>query len=225
VDAQGRFTTTVTLTEGANTLNATVTDAVSNTTAITRTVNLDTVPPTLTMTAPRDGLFTNTDVVSVTGSTEVTASLTVSGTLSTVQPDGSFTAWTLLKRGENIIPVIATDAASNSTTITRTVNYSTPAWQPLQVGWNHISLPLDPLTPYMAEGVCSEINSQGGDVVEIDRWYGGGWNGHICGLPFNDFNVEIGRGYFVKAGVGCTMTPSLAATSSARRRIDVAEQH
>jgi hypothetical protein len=124
VDAQGLFTITVDFSEGDNLLTAIATDPADNSTTVTRTVKLDTVPPALTVTAPRDGLFTNSDVVTVTGSTEVTASLTVSGTLSTVQPDGSFTAWTLLERGESIIPVVSTDAASNSTTISRTVGYS-----------------------------------------------------------------------------------------------------
>ncbi len=124
VDAQGRFTTTVSLIEGPNTLTAAATDAASNTTTVTRAVTLDTVPPALAVTAPREGLSTNTDVVTVTGSTEVTASLSVSGTLAAVQPDGFFTVWTLLKCGESIIPVASTDAASNSTTITRTVGYS-----------------------------------------------------------------------------------------------------
>ncbi|MBC8263949.1 MAG: fibronectin type III domain-containing protein [Anaerolineales bacterium] len=77
---------------------------------------------------------------------------------------------------------------------------------PLQVGWNHISLPLDPLAPYTAEGVCSEINSQGGDVAEIDRWYASGWDGHICGLPFNDFDVELGSDYFIRSNAVSTWT-------------------
>jgi len=124
VDAQGFFTITVGLSEGDNLLTAIATDQADNSTTVTQTVNLDTAPPVLAVTAPRDGLFTNSDVVTVTGSTEVTASLSVSGTLSAVQPDGSFTAWTLLERGESVIPVVSTDAASNSTTITRMVGYS-----------------------------------------------------------------------------------------------------
>ena len=124
VDTQGIFTATVALSEGDNLITAVATDLANNSTTVTRTVNLDTIPPALAVTAPREGLFTNSDVVTVTGSAEVTASLSVSGTLSTVQPDGSFTAWTLLKRGRSAIPVVSTDAASNSTTITRTVGYS-----------------------------------------------------------------------------------------------------
>jgi hypothetical protein len=37
--------------------------------------------------------------------------------------------------------------------------------------------------------MCDEIISQGGDVAEIDRWYASGWDGHICGLPFNNFDL------------------------------------
>ena len=77
---------------------------------------------------------------------------------------------------------------------------------PLQVGWNHISLPVEPITPYTAEGVCIEINSQGGDVAEIDRWYASGWDGHICGLPFNDFAIELGSDYFIKSSAVSTWT-------------------
>ncbi|MBC8422481.1 MAG: fibronectin type III domain-containing protein, partial [Chloroflexi bacterium] len=75
---------------------------------------------------------------------------------------------------------------------------------PLQIGWNHISLPLDPLTSYTAEGVCDEIISQGGDVAEIDRWYASGWDGHICGLPFNDFDLELGSDYFIRSNAAST---------------------
>ena len=77
---------------------------------------------------------------------------------------------------------------------------------PLQIGWNHISLPVDPVTSYTAEGVCDEINSQGGNVAEIDRWYASGWDGHICGLPFNDFAIELGSDYFIKSNTVSTWT-------------------
>ena len=76
----------------------------------------------------------------------------------------------------------------------------------MELGWNHISLPLEPVTSYTAEGVCDEIISQGGDVAEIDRWYASGWDGHICGLPFNDFAIELGSDYFIKSSAVSTWT-------------------
>jgi hypothetical protein len=70
----------------------------------------------------------------------------------------------------------------------------------MQTGWNHIALPLEPLVPYTAQDVCHEINSQGGNALEIDRWHNGGWEGHICGLPFNNFDLVLGASYFIKSG-------------------------
>jgi len=125
VDAQGRFTTTVALSEGKNLLTARAVDAVGNTTTLTRTMILDTLAPTLTVTYPPNGLVTNREVISVTGGTEVSASLTVSGTMATVAPvSGAFSSWVLLNLGENVIPVTATDAAGNTKTITRSVFYT-----------------------------------------------------------------------------------------------------
>ena len=69
----------------------------------------------------------------------------------------------------------------------------------LNSGWNKIALPLVPTMPYSAESICNELTSQGGTVAEIDRWEAAGWSGHICGLPFNDFLLQLAAGYFVKA--------------------------
>jgi len=76
----------------------------------------------------------------------------------------------------------------------------------LQAGWNMVSLPVSPTTPLTAEGLLRAINAQGGQVTEIDRWHAGGWNAHILGLPLNDFPIEVGRGYFVKATKASTLT-------------------
>jgi hypothetical protein len=60
-------------------------------------------------------------------------------------------------------------------------------------------LPISPTTSYNAELLCTEINNQGGNVTEVDRWVAGGWDSHLCGLSFNNFSIEIGGGYFVKS--------------------------
>lgn len=77
------------------------------------------------------------------------------------------------------------------------------------MGWTSIGVPHS--DDYTAEGLCQTINSQCGDgtVVEIDRWQAGGWEGHICGLPFNEFNIERGKGYFVKATAACSVDLSV----------------
>jgi len=68
----------------------------------------------------------------------------------------------------------------------------------LNHGWNLIALPLNPASRFSARTLLDDIAGQGGDPLETDRWYAGGWAGHIRGLPFNDFPVNLGEGYFVK---------------------------
>jgi subtilisin-like proprotein convertase family protein len=98
-----------------------------------------------------------------------------------------------------------------TTWIIEGVEVSVPVPLDIQVGWNSIGIPHT--DAYSAESLCQEIIDQGVTAVEIDRWYASGWSGHICGLPFNDFNIERGVGYFVKASSSGTVTPSEPATS------------
>jgi hypothetical protein len=88
---------------------------------------------------------------------------------------------------------------------------STPVALSLQVGWNSISLPHT--EGYNAESLCDDIISQGVTAIEIDRWHNGGWDGHLCGYPFNDFALERGKGYFVKTSSSGTVTPPVLAGS------------
>ena len=63
----------------------------------------------------------------------------------------------------------------------------------LKTGWNLVALSLDPVTPMTAATLCASIDG----LTEIDRW-DGGWDGHLCAIPSNDFPIELGRGYFLK---------------------------
>ena len=77
----------------------------------------------------------------------------------------------------------------------------------LHVGWTSIGIPHTDL--YSAHTLCDEIIAQGVTAVEIDRWHNGGWQGYICGLPFNHFQIERGVGYFIKSSSAGTVTPSV----------------
>ncbi len=68
----------------------------------------------------------------------------------------------------------------------------------VSVGWNALSLPAWAHS-YTAETACREIVSQGGAVSQVLRWRNGGWESHICGLPFSNFELVPGEGYFVQA--------------------------
>ncbi len=68
----------------------------------------------------------------------------------------------------------------------------------LSAGWNLVALPLQPLTPYQAQSLLDSINSQVNNCSELDRWLNGGWDAHINGLSFNNFDVMLGQGYFIR---------------------------
>lgn len=100
---------------------------------------VDTVAPTLNVTSPTEGLKTNEDTVTVSGTTnDATSSpvkVTVNGDVVTVQENGSFSKVVTLTEGENTITVIATDSAGKQTTVVRHVTKDTgaPAFQSIEL--------------------------------------------------------------------------------------------
>ncbi|MGB0383990.1 MAG: FG-GAP-like repeat-containing protein [Ardenticatenaceae bacterium] len=80
----------------------------------------------------------------------------------------------------------------------------------LQVGWNSISVPHT--DAYTASSLCDEIISQSVAAVEINRWHNAGWQGHICGESFNNFDIARDKAYFVKVSSPGTVIPTLPAS-------------
>jgi len=91
-----------------------------------RYVAPDLTAPILTMVNPIDLSTTDIPVVLVSGATEPGAKLAVNGMLADVAADGSFSLKVGLSEGLNTITVIATDAAGNAVTASRTVTFSNP---------------------------------------------------------------------------------------------------
>lgn len=120
------------LKDGSHTISVTATDNDGNTSAAkTSTFTVDTVPPTLSITAPAEGLVTNKKTVTVTGKTDDATSkpvtVTVNGSVATVGTDGSFSKDVTLTEGANKITIIATDKAGKTTTVVRNVTLDTAA--------------------------------------------------------------------------------------------------
>ena len=92
---------------------------------------MDTIPPTLNVTSPAEGLVTNQSSLTVTGTTnDVTSkpvTVTVNGASVTVNSDGSWSKTITLTNGNNTITIVATDRAGKTTTVTRTVKLDTGA--------------------------------------------------------------------------------------------------
>ena len=129
------YTPASALSDGSHTVSITVSDNDGNAAAAkSTTYKVDTVPPTLNITAPANALVTNTASLVVRGTTNDTTSspVTVKITLGgadqgsvTVGTDGSFTKTLTLASGSNTIVITATDAAGKSSSVTRTVTLDT----------------------------------------------------------------------------------------------------
>lgn len=134
---QCTYTPTAALSDGSHTIKIDAADNDGNAaTQKSVTFKIDTVPPTLSVTAPTNGLITNKAACTVTGTTnDITSSpVTVTVKLNsgsaeavTVGADGSFSKALTLAAGSNTITVVATDSAGKSTTVTRTVTLDTVA--------------------------------------------------------------------------------------------------
>lgn len=129
------YTPTTALADGSHTIKIDASDNDGNAaTQKTVTFKVDTVPPTLSVTAPVAGLITNKAACTVTGTTNDITSSPVTVTIKlnsgsaeavTVGADGSFSKSLTLASGNNTITIVATDSAGKSSTVTRTVTLDT----------------------------------------------------------------------------------------------------
>ena len=93
---------------------------------------------------------------------------------------------------------------------------TSPATRSLGTGWNLVGASAYSATPSVASTTCTQLNTvQVGTAVELDQWIDGGWDGHRCGLPVNDFTLQAGQGYFVRLTRPATWAPVGALPVSA----------
>lgn len=125
------YTPTTALADGSNTIKVDASDYDGNAAAQKSvTFIVDTVPPTLSITAPANNLVTNQAACTVTGTTNDATSSPCTVTVKlnsgaaekvTVNADGTFSKALTLVAGSNTITVVSTDSAGKSSTVTRTV--------------------------------------------------------------------------------------------------------
>ena len=129
------YTPSAALSDGSHTVTINCKDHDGNAAAEkSTTYTVDTVPPTLNVTSPADGLITAASSVTVAGTTNdatsspvvITISLngTDQGTVA-VGTGGTFSKVVALKEGSNTIIVKAKDAAGKESSVTRTVMLDT----------------------------------------------------------------------------------------------------
>lgn len=116
------------LAQGANTFTATlVRDDAESEQSPAVTYVLDTKPPSLTITAPRNGATVNRSTVAVTGRTQARSAILVrdgdsnTSATGTAATDGTFSISIALAPGTNALSVTATDPAGNAKSTSLTV--------------------------------------------------------------------------------------------------------
>lgn len=124
------YTPASALSDGAHTVVATASDYDGNAAAQKSvTFTVDTIPPTLSISAPAEGFITNKSTLTVKGTTDDETSkpvaITVNGVPIPVTLSGTFSKDVTLKEGSNTITIVAKDKAGKTTTVTRTVKLDT----------------------------------------------------------------------------------------------------
>ncbi len=123
VFSTGAFRADLPLLEGVNTIAVAASDLVGNRSQVTLSVMRDTTPPAINLTSPADGAHLAAASVQVVGVATDASPLVVRVDGAPVSP--SFATTVALTPGANLIVVFATDAAGNSSTVTRQVRSNT----------------------------------------------------------------------------------------------------
>jgi hypothetical protein len=128
-NAEGGFTKSIPLNDGANTLLAYAQDTAGNKSVETREyqITFDNEKPELVILSPKDGdefYGQKEKQLNVKGTTEKDAQVQINGRFVIVNSDGSFDYTIGLNDGENALAIKSTDAAGNETEETLTVRFS-----------------------------------------------------------------------------------------------------
>ena len=122
------------LSDGSNSVSLQVTDNDGNVSDVAEvSFVISTSAPTLNVTSPAEGLLTNSNKVTVSGtatagSDAVTLSrVTINGEEVSVGEGGAFSEEITLEEGENTITIVAEDSLGKTTTVTRHVTVDTKA--------------------------------------------------------------------------------------------------
>lgn len=171
------------------------------------TVPVDTVAPAAMASSPG---FTPGSAVTVTWSGSDAVSGVASYDVQARVGQGAWTPWlTATTAASGVFPgtvgqpayfrARATDVAGNTGAYRDgngdawTAVGGASASVSLPAGWNLVSMALRPVVTTTAESLARTVGA-----AEVATWQGGAWVSHLAGLPPNNFDLEPGRGYFVR---------------------------
>lgn len=117
----------VPLAEGSNSISAKHTDDKGKLSDLSNVVSVvyGNKPPKLEITTPEDNAKVSgeTNTVNVQGSTDENVTVTINDRFVVIKSDNTFSYDYPLNHGDNILKIVATDAAGNKATIERRVSY------------------------------------------------------------------------------------------------------
>ncbi|RNC69157.1 MAG: hypothetical protein ED859_08025 [Desulfuromonadales bacterium] len=122
----GGFSTALTLNQGANVIMVAASDLVGNVATDIRTIIFDAERPEIAVATPAEGSYVGTDHVTLSGSLNKAATVTVAG-LPALMNGLSWSAAVPLVPGMNTVEIVAVDLAGNVATVKRTVIYDAAA--------------------------------------------------------------------------------------------------
>lgn len=126
-DKNGLFSGQISLTSGDNSISATAKDSVGNLSRTSRAISItyDAAPPKVLIISPdQDPSTVNTASVTVQGKTDASATVVVNSHQVIVESDGTFRSLVSLVIGSNILTITVSDSAGNTSTVTKTVVYT-----------------------------------------------------------------------------------------------------
>ena len=126
VNTFGFFIIAPTLPDGDHTFTVVATDSAGNVATEVVDITVDTVAPAVSLTSPASGTTVQVATVTVTGTTEPGAAVTVNGLAPEVDANGAFSFNLGLTEGSNTITATATDLAGNSASTSVSVTYTDP---------------------------------------------------------------------------------------------------
>lgn len=117
----GSFSTTLSLAEGTHTVDVIAKDSLGNESKVSLEITVDLTAPSLTVTEPQDGLTTNQQKLTVKGTAEQGAAVTVNGQAAALDSKGNFLHELTLSDGTHTITVVAKDEAGNTSSVSLSV--------------------------------------------------------------------------------------------------------
>lgn len=173
-------------------------DSSPDTAQVTIAVQPDRIPPTISISNPEEGAYTNQRPYTVTGHLNESAALTINGQLATLDEYFQFSQPVSLTEGLNTITVVATDPSGNRATATRHITVDTVAPGAADLAKVQLS---DPGTGTLsisgssgsveANAKVRVTNLRTGTTVTVTADSSGSFTASIAGQPADELQVQV----------------------------------